>query len=117
MIWIPVLFLLFCSFFAFSKRKRVAILKRADYRCEGCGREWAHGYMLECHHIVPIGDGGPDEIENGEALCFTCHKQAHIDLANEALARGDHASARRNGYAARAIHGRIKEQGVKRRGK
>lgn len=33
--------------------------------------------FLECHHILPLADGGPDEIENAVALCPNCHRKMH----------------------------------------
>lgn len=32
---------------------------------------------LECHHILPLAEGGPDEIENAVALCPNCHRKMH----------------------------------------
>jgi 5-methylcytosine-specific restriction endonuclease McrA len=29
--------------------------------------------MLAAHHVVPRAEGGPDALENLEALCVTCH--------------------------------------------
>lgn len=32
---------------------------------------------LECHHIIPLSEGGLDVIENVIALCPNCHKKRH----------------------------------------
>lgn len=29
---------------------------------------------IEVHHIVPLADGGPDELENAAPLCPSCHE-------------------------------------------
>ena len=48
------------------------VLTRAKGRCECCG---AHEYQqaLEVDHIIPKNQGGPDEINNFQALCFRCN--------------------------------------------
>lgn len=32
---------------------------------------------LECHHIIWIAKGGPDEVSNAVALCPNCHRKMH----------------------------------------
>lgn len=32
---------------------------------------------LECHHIIWIAKGGPDEVSNAVALCPNCHRRMH----------------------------------------
>jgi 5-methylcytosine-specific restriction protein A len=32
---------------------------------------------LECHHIIWIAKGGPDEVDNAVALCPNCHRKMH----------------------------------------
>jgi 5-methylcytosine-specific restriction endonuclease McrA len=32
---------------------------------------------LECHHILPIKDGGDNNLENLVTLCYDCHKEEH----------------------------------------
>lgn len=32
---------------------------------------------LECHHVQPLAQGGPDKIENAVALCPNCHRKMH----------------------------------------
>lgn len=32
---------------------------------------------LECHHIIWIANGGPDEVYNAVALCPNCHRKMH----------------------------------------
>ncbi|RMF75948.1 MAG: HNH endonuclease [Acidobacteria bacterium] len=60
-------------------------------RCELCGREApfrdARGEpYLEVHHVVALGDGGPDVIENAVALCPNCHRRCHYSADPEAVA-------------------------------
>jgi 5-methylcytosine-specific restriction endonuclease McrA len=48
-----------------------AVRRRADGRCEACGRE---GERLFADHIVELRDGGaPFDLANGRALCGSCH--------------------------------------------
>jgi 5-methylcytosine-specific restriction protein A len=36
------------------------------------------GPYLECHHLRPLAEGGPDTIENAVALCPNCHRKIHL---------------------------------------
>jgi ATP adenylyltransferase len=51
---------------------RYNVLKRAKHRCELCG---GHEDQVALHvdHIVPRSKGGPDDINNFQALCMTCN--------------------------------------------
>lgn len=59
-------------------------LQRANGKCECCGkpapfnRKSNDTPYLEVHHKVPLADGGPDILENTEALCPNCHRQRHF---------------------------------------
>ena len=33
---------------------------------------------LECHHVIQLAKGGPDEYYNTVALCPNCHRKVHI---------------------------------------
>lgn len=56
-------------------------LSRADGRCQWCqepGFKMADGRIfLETHHVIPIGEGGPDTEGNVVALCPNHHREAH----------------------------------------
>ncbi|WP_299560735.1 HNH endonuclease signature motif containing protein [uncultured Sulfitobacter sp.] len=41
--------------------------------------------FLEVHHILPLGDGGLDAVENVIALCPNCHRRAHFGIAGAGL--------------------------------
>ena len=51
---------------------RYNVLKRAKYRCELCGIS-AEEKALEVDHILPRNLGGADEINNYQALCYSCN--------------------------------------------
>lgn len=59
-----------------TPKKRMAVLKRDDYRCRICGRR-ASDYVdieLNVHHIRPWEKGGLTKERNLITLCRTCHK-------------------------------------------
>lgn len=51
---------------------RYQVLKAARFRCELCGIP-ADEKALEVDHIVPRNKGGPDDLANLQALCYTCN--------------------------------------------
>ena len=53
---------------------RYEVLKRAKDRCELCGISRGQK-RLDIDHIVPRNKGGPNVIENMQALCYTCNSQ------------------------------------------
>ncbi|MGD0105543.1 MAG: HNH endonuclease signature motif containing protein [Rhodopila sp.] len=54
---------------AFPERLKLAVKKRADFRCCLC-----HTLYVEIHHITPQQEGGPDDEDNAAPLCPTCHE-------------------------------------------
>ncbi len=61
------------------QEKRAAILKRARELCENCGE----GGRLHVHHKLYIAGREPWEYKDDQliALCPSCHKYAHIEMA------------------------------------
>ena len=51
---------------------RYNVLKDAKFRCELCGVS-ADTKALEVDHIMPRNKGGSDEINNLQALCYSCN--------------------------------------------
>ena len=51
-------------------------LERDDGQCRNCGVGDVIG-RLECHHIVPVSEGGEDVLENLATLCSRCHRAIH----------------------------------------
>lgn len=60
--------------------RRIA-LKRANGKCEFCGKEGfktsSGEFFLETHHIIPLSKGGPDTVYNVAAICPDHHREAH----------------------------------------
>jgi 5-methylcytosine-specific restriction protein A len=52
---------------------RVAALSRAGGTCEWVGCDVADG--VEVHHIVPVAEGGSDDLRNLRVLCAEHHRQ------------------------------------------
>lgn len=56
-----------------SKRVRFEVFKRDKFTCAYCGRRPPE-VILECDHIVPRCEGGPDNIENLVTSCDACNR-------------------------------------------
>ena len=46
---------------------------RDNHTCQQCGSK----KRLECHHIIPVVNGGTNELSNLITLCHDCHSKAH----------------------------------------
>jgi len=55
-----------------SGTQRYEVLKRAKFHCELCGVS-AFERALEVDHIVPRNKGGTDNLNNCQALCYSCN--------------------------------------------
>jgi hypothetical protein len=51
------------------------------YVCEFCLRTEEHlkavKSRLEVHHVIPVEDGGSDDVSNLRVYCIQCHRQCH----------------------------------------
>jgi hypothetical protein len=58
-----------------SKKLRMSVIQRDEYRCRACGRSPADyvDVELHVHHIIPWGIGGITEEKNLITICKTCH--------------------------------------------
>lgn len=55
---------------------RKAVLDRAGYRCEDCGKQGGRGHAITLYadHILERRDGGAAlDPKNGRCLCGSCH--------------------------------------------
>ncbi len=58
-----------------SKYEQLAKLQ--DWKCPICGDSLFNSEEIETHHIVPVSEGGLDDVENLMHLHRACHKQVH----------------------------------------
>lgn len=65
----------------FSRQLREQLIRKANCRCELCGRESSN---LEITHIRPISKGGGDAPDNLRVLCRSCHV-----LVDQGLLQGE----------------------------
>ncbi len=105
--------LVLISLGAFTQHQRKDIFKRDGATCQDCGRKWDDGWMLECHHVVPLNCGGSNSASNGILVCRSCHATRHLGLANTAETKKQRDA---NAMAYRIIKARISEKGLKRYG-
>lgn len=53
------------------------IAQNQNWKCPICGELVFNGEEIDTHHIVPVAQGGRDDIENLQHLHKACHKQVH----------------------------------------
>ncbi len=56
-----------------SRQIRVQVFARDGYKCKMCGRT-KDEVPLEVDHIIPVADGGTDELKNLATLCRDCNR-------------------------------------------
>lgn len=68
---------------------REQVLLRAQGTCEYCGQPGfktaAGSIFLETHHVIPLADGGPDQVWNVVGLCPNDHRLAHHGEDRQAI--------------------------------
>ena len=67
-----------------ESRLRHEVFKRDDYRCLECGKTKTET-TLHVDHIIPVSQGGTDELENLQTLCQACN----LAKTNRAWKAGD----------------------------
>ena len=65
-----------------SKYEQIA--KFQTGKCPVCGESLFNGEEIETHHIVPVAEGGLDDLENLMHLHKACHKQVHSKSKSKA---------------------------------
>ncbi|MEM6817227.1 MAG: HNH endonuclease [Pseudomonadota bacterium] len=58
---------------AISKTLRFEVFKRDEFTCQYCGAK-PPSVVLECDHIVPVKEGGTNDIDNLTTSCFDCNR-------------------------------------------
>jgi RNA-directed DNA polymerase len=53
------------------------IAQNQNWKCPICGEPLFNEEEIETHHILPVAQGGLDDIENLQHIHRTCHKQVH----------------------------------------
>jgi len=64
-----------------SVRTRFEVFKRDDFTCQYCGKK-SPDVVLEADHIVPVCEGGSDDVINLRTSCWDCNRgKAGVPLA------------------------------------
>lgn len=58
---------------AISKKLRFEVFKRDGFQCQYCGKS-SPNVVLEIDHIIPISEGGQNNLENLITSCFDCNR-------------------------------------------
>jgi hypothetical protein len=62
----------------FTDRQKRELFITAGGECPDCGRDLTEGW--HAHHRTFHSEGGPTDLENGEALCAHCHAGRHKNM-------------------------------------
>jgi 5-methylcytosine-specific restriction endonuclease McrA len=56
------------------------VLERDGHQCQSCGQT-SRRRSLQIDHIIPLAQGGTNDISNLQTLCQACnaHKHKHLD--------------------------------------
>ena len=57
-----------------NKKFRKQVLQRDNYTCVDCGEAYPE-YNLHADHVIPLSDGGCNNISNGATRCIDCHNK------------------------------------------
>ena len=56
---------------------RREVYKKDNWTCQKCG---AKNTKLYAHHLIPLFEGGSNELKNLVTLCEECHKDMHFHM-------------------------------------
>lgn len=65
-----------------TKKIRFEVFKRDSFTCQYCG-QMAPDVVLEVDHIIPVSQGGKNEVLNLVTSCFDCNRGKGKDKLNE----------------------------------
>lgn len=57
--------------------KLFKVAENQNWKCPICGEPLFNGEEIETHHIIPVAQGGLDDMENLQHLHKACHLQVH----------------------------------------
>ena len=57
-----------------ATKAQMSALRALYGACGGCGADM---WLCQGHHIRPVSDGGPTNIDNMMLLCWACHQKVH----------------------------------------
>lgn len=64
---------------------RDQVFERDNYTCQICNESPEDERLLEVHHIVPLSEGGSDNLENLVTVCPNCHRKLEYSELKEEL--------------------------------
>lgn len=66
----------------FSKEEKYEVLEKSKGRCSHCGKKISVGSGFTMEHVVPIAQGGTNDIANLVALCKDCNAEKADSIYN-----------------------------------
>ena len=56
---------------------RLEVFERDGWRCRRCPASLRGNNSRQCHHIIPLSNGGSNKKWNLISLCGSCHDKQH----------------------------------------
>jgi hypothetical protein len=81
-----------------SKKLRFDVFKRDGFCCQYCGAHPSETVVLEVDHVIPVAEGGKNDIDNLVTACFDCNRGKGAGLLSsvpESLAEKANIAAER----------------------
>lgn len=63
------------------QRKRSYVMARDDGLCQVCLRDGRVTPATQVDHIIPLAEGGTDDVGNLQAICASCHEAKTLEEA------------------------------------
>jgi 5-methylcytosine-specific restriction endonuclease McrA len=57
-----------------TQKERKLLRKKQAKHCNSCPR-FLDVHEFHVDHIIPLFEGGPDSLDNKQAICITCHSK------------------------------------------
>jgi 5-methylcytosine-specific restriction protein A len=69
-----------------QQKLRTFVLHRDDFTCHRCGQRFEEDQLVN-DHLIPLAEGGADDVENMAPICLSCDREKTAEEARRGAAR------------------------------